>query len=154
MRQRVELLTASGTGVQGLAVVQVSFLSQDQIPLEPRFMRTVGVGLVAKGILLALWAGLHLRGAIMGFISPTEEHVVTSGPYRFVRHPVYPGMTIAMLGVALTLGSWIAILVTILGLLPAELYQARLEERALKARFGSEWEAYGRRTPFFPAVSQ
>ncbi len=71
-----------------------------------------------------------------------------SGPYRFVRHPVYLGMTVALAGVAISVRSWPG-LIAVLGLfLPSEIYRAKLEEEALRKTHGAEWEAYADETGF------
>jgi protein-S-isoprenylcysteine O-methyltransferase Ste14 len=65
-----------------------------------------------------------------------------------VRHPVYLGMTIALLGAAISLRSWPGMVAVLLLFLPSEIYRAWLEERALSAKFGGEWLKYAARTSF------
>ena len=77
--------------------------------------------------------------------SPTT-HLVTSGPYRFTRNPVYLGYTLAMLGGGLFLGNyWMAVIAALTALV-THAWIIRSEEKHLLARFGFEFECYCRRT--------
>jgi protein-S-isoprenylcysteine O-methyltransferase Ste14 len=102
----------------------------DTVPLAVGSMAIVGLAL---SMALAMWAMRANR-----FFSPvvriqTERghHVVTSGPYRFVRHPGYVASVLAFLFGALALGSWLAaaLVVPYAGLF---LYRTLLEERYLR----------------------
>jgi protein-S-isoprenylcysteine O-methyltransferase Ste14 len=65
-------------------------------------LAVIGAVLFACGIALAVWARLHLgRNWGMPMTQRAEPELVTSGPYRFVRHPIYTGLQAAMLGTAL-----------------------------------------------------
>jgi protein-S-isoprenylcysteine O-methyltransferase Ste14 len=74
------------------------------------------------------------------------HHVVDTGPYGVVRHPIYPGIIAAAIGTAIAKG-------TILGMGGAGLLtigllmKARLEEVWLRAQLGTEYEAYRKRVP-------
>jgi protein-S-isoprenylcysteine O-methyltransferase Ste14 len=62
-------------------------------------LTAIGAVLFACGIALAVWARLHLgRNWGMPMTQRAEPELVTSGPYRFVRHPIYSGLLTAMLG--------------------------------------------------------
>lgn len=110
--------------------------------------RSVGLAIVAAGMALVVWAALHIRGGMVGEVEPVQERLVERGPYRLVRHPVYLGMTIALCGVPVAIRSWLGLIGVLLLFLPSEIYRARLEERALFRRFGSEWVEYATRTGF------
>ena len=65
-------------------------------------LAVIGTLVFACGIGLAVWARLHLgRNWGMPMTQRAEPELVTSGPYRFVRHPIYSGLLAAMLGTAL-----------------------------------------------------
>jgi protein-S-isoprenylcysteine O-methyltransferase Ste14 len=73
-----------------------------------------------------------------------EPELVTSGPYRLVRHPIYSGILVAGVGTALALNwVWLAAVV-----LPAVffIYSATVEERYLTEQFPDEYPAYKRST--------
>ena len=59
----------------------------------------------ASGIGLAIWARIHLgRNWGMPTSQKADPELVTTGPYRFVRHPIYTGLLVALLGTALAVG--------------------------------------------------
>lgn len=63
----------------------------------------IAAALTLLGILFAIWARIHLGRNWSAAPAVKEKHeLVTSGPYRFVRHPIYTGALIAVLGTALT----------------------------------------------------
>jgi protein-S-isoprenylcysteine O-methyltransferase Ste14 len=69
-----------------------------------------------------------------------EPELVTSGPYRFVRHPIYTGLLAALLGTALANNLIGLIIVVILG--AYFYYAASVEEKNLTATFPTEYPAY------------
>ncbi len=81
-------------------------------------------------------------------VEETRGILVTNGPYRFVRHPVYLGLTVAILGIPVSLESWAGLVAVFVLFLPTEIYRARLEDRALALKFGEEWESYAKKTGF------
>lgn len=79
------------------------------------------------------------------------HRLITSGPYRWLRHPAYSGLALVFVGLPLALGS-VAGGVCCALLLPLALrFRVRIEERQLAEHFGAAWQEYARRTPrFFP----
>jgi protein-S-isoprenylcysteine O-methyltransferase Ste14 len=107
----------------------------------------VGLGFGAAGIAIAVWAALTLRRHRTTILPHAgASTLVTDGPYRWRRHPIYIADVFLLLGVAeLTRNIWFvalafafAGLVTILQIIP--------EERHLEAKFGDAWRAYAART--------
>jgi len=138
-----------------IGIILVSFLTEFHLPIAREVARPVGYGLVAAGFFFSLWAGLHIGKGIFGLVEPRRETLVTNGPYRIVRHPVYFGQTVALIGIAILMRNWLGLALIILVFIPSELYRASREEKALARRFGEEWEAHAERTPFFlPAFSK
>ena len=106
---------------------------------------TAGLILCIAGFALAVWARRHL-GRNWGMpMSLKEGHeLVTTGPYRYVRHPIYTGLLLAILGSALaTTAAWLAILVWV-GVYCA--YSARTEERLMLQQFPEQYGQYKKRT--------
>ncbi len=102
----------------------------------------LGATLLAGGIAIALWARVHLGGNWSGTVTLKQGHTLTrKGPYRFVRHPIYAGLLLAVLGTAISEGEWRGL--AAVGLITlAFLRKIALEERFLRARFGREYEQY------------
>src|SRR6185437_13420947 len=84
------------------------------IPLGGSLVTAIlGLVFVAAGIAFAIWARIHLGRNWSGTPSIKKDHeLVTSGPYRFVRHPIYTGIILALIGNVLVAGlPWIAALI-------------------------------------------
>ena len=117
-------------------------------PTEFTGTRVPGQVVFVLGCLLLLYVTYYLRSGFLGEVEPNLGHLVTTGPYRWCRHPLYLSFILIILGLDLMFGSPAGILVTLLLALPSMIYRARLEEKALADRFGEEWEAYKDRTRF------
>ncbi len=110
-----------------------------------------GLGMALVG--LAIYH-LSLRRAFGTeiYAPPAESVLVTTGPYAYVRNPLYLGATIALVGWTLLLHSVVLVVATILMIIHF-LLVAKWEERELRARLGEKYEAYRRATPlFFPRL--
>jgi len=106
-----------------------------------------GLGLVlfALGLGFAIWARLHIgRNWGTPMMQRAEPELVTSGPYRLVRHPIYSGILVAGIGTAVALG-WLWLTVVALAGVYF-LYSATVEERYLTERFPDGYPAYRRST--------
>jgi protein-S-isoprenylcysteine O-methyltransferase Ste14 len=105
----------------------------------------VGVALCASGIAFAIWARRHLgHNWGMPMTTRTDTVLITSGPYTYVRHPIYTGILLAMLGSALVNGAmWIIVFI---GLCIYFTYSAQKEERTMTERFPADYPAYQRRS--------
>jgi protein-S-isoprenylcysteine O-methyltransferase Ste14 len=146
-------LSVAVTVVAGVATVAAALLFRDQLPISRSVAYILGFSILYGGMGLFLWAGVHLRGAIAGGVTPRLDRLVTRGPFRMVRHPVYVGMVIAMVGASIVTRSAVGLLLAFVVFLPLEIHRARLEEQALEERFGSEWREYAARTgPFIPRI--
>jgi protein-S-isoprenylcysteine O-methyltransferase Ste14 len=110
-------------------------------------IQAIGILSAAAGIWLVGWGYaklLRYRTALLSS-SPTT-HLVTSGPYRYTRNPVYLGYTLAMLGAGLFSGNlWMSIVAALTAIV-IHAWIIRSEEKHLLARFGFEFECYCRRT--------
>lgn len=104
-----------------------------------------GLVLFALGLGFAVWARLHIgRNWGTPMTQKNEPELVTSGPYRFVRHPIYSGILLG--GVATAIGlSWFWLVPV--GLAAAYfIYSATVEERFLTEQFPDAYPAYKRST--------
>ena len=101
----------------------------------------IGAVVFASGIVLAIWARIQLgRNWGMPMTQKAEPELVTSGPYRFVRHPIYSGLLAGLLGTALVTNLIGLIVVAILG--AYFYYSASVEEKHLIATFPTAYPAY------------
>jgi protein-S-isoprenylcysteine O-methyltransferase Ste14 len=105
----------------------------------------VAVVLTAAGLLFSVWARQYLGRNWSGAVSIKEDHeLVTSGPYALVRHPIYTGVLLAILGSAIAVAEWRAVLALVLASL-ALWRKLRLEERWMLRQFGEAYHAYCRK---------
>jgi len=116
-----------------LVVVALAFAYDGSLP-EGRvtFLRVIGATVGFFGLIFAFIASRRLGGAMTPSPHPLPDaDLVISGPYRFVRHPIYGGLTMFMLGTALFLGSAVGFFTAML-LFPFFLLKAGIEERWLR----------------------
>jgi protein-S-isoprenylcysteine O-methyltransferase Ste14 len=101
--------------------------------------------LYIAGFALAIWARRRLgRNWGMPMSLRQGHELVTTGPYRYVRHPIYTGILLAMLGSALAAGGlWLVIFIYI-GIY--SVYSARTEEQLMMREFPEQYAQYKRRT--------
>jgi protein-S-isoprenylcysteine O-methyltransferase Ste14 len=105
----------------------------------------LGVGLCALGIGFAMWARVCL-GRNWGTPMSRKENpeLVTTGPYAFVRHPIYAGIFLAMLGSMIGVSPFWVVPFVLFGIY--FLYSATREEKLMLEQFPQEYAAYRRRT--------
>jgi len=105
----------------------------------------LGVGLCLAGFGFAIWARVHLgRNWGMPMSLRQGHELVTSGPYAYVRHPIYTGILLAMIGSAVARGLWWGLLFLLC--FAYFLFSARTEEKMMLAQFPEAYAAYRRRT--------
>jgi protein-S-isoprenylcysteine O-methyltransferase Ste14 len=103
----------------------------------------VGLALFATGLLFAVWARIHIgRNWGTPMTQKQDPELVTSGPYRFVRHPIYSGILLAGVGTAVALG-WQILLIFGLSAIYF-IYAATVEEKFLTQQFPEVYPAYKR----------
>jgi protein-S-isoprenylcysteine O-methyltransferase Ste14 len=125
--------------------LSIGFLGRRFLPALPSVW-LAGVLLTVAGLALAFWARYHLGRNWSSQITLKEDHtLVCTGPYKYLRHPIYSGILVAMVGTALTVGRYRALLAVLLAVL-AFWWKARQEDAWLAAAFGEQFEQHRRRT--------
>ena len=103
----------------------------------------IGIALLVAGISLDVWATMTFRRARTTFIPWGQvSTIVTSGPFRFSRNPMYVGMTLSCIGGALLIDSWWPILMAGFALALVRIVVVGPEEEYLSREFPSEYENY------------
>lgn len=108
-----------------------------------------GVLLTAAGIGVAFWARWHLGPNWSGAVTLKEGHeLIRTGPYRSIRHPIYTGILLALLGTAISFGEVRALLAVAIVWLSFYI-KARREESFLSQEFGSGFAEHKQHTGMF-----
>jgi protein-S-isoprenylcysteine O-methyltransferase Ste14 len=131
----------------GIAFVGTEVDSLLGIPeIASSLAQAVGLTLLTLGFLLRVWATAHFYAHKMRVISlEPQETLITSGPYRFSRNPLYLGGNVFIFfGAALLFGSPTALFVTAIHIPLMDLF-IRREERQLERVFGGAWQDYKKR---------
>jgi protein-S-isoprenylcysteine O-methyltransferase Ste14 len=116
---------------------------------ESRELCLGGIVLTAAGVGLAMWARYILGENWSAAVSIRQDHeLIRGGPYSVMRHPIYTGMLLGLLGTALVVGEIRGILA--LAIICAGFYRkARKEEAWLSREFGESFEIHAKRTGMF-----
>jgi protein-S-isoprenylcysteine O-methyltransferase Ste14 len=102
--------------------------------------------LIGLGIGLNLWADKLFKKentTVKPFLDPSA--LLSEGPFRFSRHPMYLGMVIALAGIAMVLGSLTAFLAPLAFFITMEIIFIPIEEKAMENIFGQKYLDYKKR---------
>jgi protein-S-isoprenylcysteine O-methyltransferase Ste14 len=115
----------------------------------------IGVALTAAGVAIAIWARWHLGSNWSGVVTLKEGHeLIRTGPYRSVRHPIYTGMLLGLLGTLIALGEVRGLIALACAWLSFYV-KARREESFLAQEFGPAFSEHQRNTGmFFPRLPE
>jgi protein-S-isoprenylcysteine O-methyltransferase Ste14 len=118
-----------------------------QLTPQSTLLGMIGVAIDVFGVAFAIWARVTLGRNWSGLVMTVKEQheLVQSGPYAIVRHPIYPGLLLAMLGTALTIGTFASYVGVAAGLV-AFLIRVNVEEQLMREQFGAAHDAYRLRT--------
>lgn len=116
-----------------------------------RMERPAAWGLFALalvGLCFTWWARLHLGRLWSRWVARKADHrIIQTGPYALVRHPIYTGVSLALIAAAVMLGTLFACLGAALIVLSFYM-KARLKERFLRDELGADaYDEYARRVP-------
>ena len=134
--------------VAALIVLGIMMLSPDSLPISRSTGKAMGAIIFLLGMVVFLWILVYLKDAFRGTVNPVRNQLITTGPYHWIRHPLYLSMIIILLGIGIALRSLWGMVSIFVIFLPAVLYRAMLEEKALHRMFGNTWTAYQQHTKF------
>jgi protein-S-isoprenylcysteine O-methyltransferase Ste14 len=128
-----------------LYAVSPSWLKVLSVPF-PDWLRWMGVGLAIVSFVIYVWSRVTLgREWSSELRIGAQHHLVTTGPYAWIRHPIYAALLSFLASLALISANWLFIAVLVLSIVDLSLRMPR-EEQMMVATFGDEYEAYKRRT--------
>ena len=146
----VALRLAGLAGTAGLIayLIDPAYMAWAAVPL-PVWLRWTGVGLALIAGSLLVWMFRTLGRNLTDTVVTRKQHtLVTTGPYRWVRHPMYASAALAIVGNSLVAANWYLFVVGCLALLLLVI-RTRKEEQNLIARFGDDYRNYMQRTGRF-----
>ncbi len=126
-----------------------AFPARLQVPLF-----AAGISLILLGSLLRRYCFRTLGEYFTGDVRARHDQpVITSGPYRLVRHPSYTAGIMMFMGIGLALGSWLAAALVTVSAIATYTYRVTVEERALLETIGEPYGAYMKeRKRFIPYI--
>jgi protein-S-isoprenylcysteine O-methyltransferase Ste14 len=126
-----------------LLLLPVPGLTRRFLPESPALV-VVGLAVQTAFLLFAVWARRHLGRNWSGEVRIATEHeLVRSGPYKYIRHPIYTAILGMYIGTMLVSGE-IHALIALAVVTLAYWRKIRMEERVLDGVFGESYEAYRR----------
>jgi protein-S-isoprenylcysteine O-methyltransferase Ste14 len=109
------------------------------------WLQGIGLALFLSGLALAIWARRYLgRNWGMPMSEKENPELVTTGPYRRIRHPIYAGIVLAMIGTAVAISWYFLIIAAATG--SYFVYSAVMEEHYMTAEFPDTYPGYKRST--------
>jgi protein-S-isoprenylcysteine O-methyltransferase Ste14 len=134
-----------GLLIVALALVLLRIFRAGSLAVQSPILQAVGVILFVSGLGLAVWARIYLgRNWGMPMTQKDEPELVTSGPYHLVRHPIYSGILLAVLGTSLATEIYWLIALGVMG--TYFIYSAKVEEKIMTASFPDTYPSYRART--------
>jgi len=127
-----------------LLLLRVKGFKEHSVTNNP-WLQGIGTAIFVMGLALAVWARVYI-GRNWGMPTSTKEdpELVTSGPYRTIRHPIYTGILLAIIGSAIAVSVWWLIAVALIG--GYFIYSAFVEERNMTRLFPSAYPEYQQST--------
>jgi|SRR5579863_2899320 len=116
----------------------------------PSWRTLLSIALFAIAVALS-WTSSHaLRGQLRIDAGLGPEHkLVRSGPYSFVRHPIYTSMLVVICAIAVIFTPWLLFLVSLVLFVAGTEIRVRTEEKLLAMKFGDEFQDYKRAVPAY-----
>ena len=130
-------------------IVRPQVLAWAELPL-PQWLQWLGVVLGGVSLPLLAWTQLALGSNFSPTLHVRREHtLVTSGPYGYVRHPMYTALFLSLLAILLLTRNWLVGGVPLVGLCVIVLLRVPHEESAMIEKFGDAYREYMKRTGRF-----
>lgn len=156
LRDRGRISSPGREGFWSLAALAIAIALAMNVPgIAPMFdvrqnferIFSIGIALVWAGLLFRFWAVRTLGAAFSTrlVVQPGQE-MITTGPYRFLRHPSYTGALMTLSGLGVSLGNGISLALLLLTGLAIYALRIKKEEEMLADSLGAQYEAYKKKT--------
>ncbi|MBI2627507.1 DUF1295 domain-containing protein [Candidatus Nomurabacteria bacterium] len=125
-----------------VAIIQLYLLNP-----KNNFITYMGIIIFSIGIVLGTIARLQLRENYLPILATSpSSRIITNGIYAYIRHPIYFGTILTIMGFELVLFPFLSLMILII--IPILVWQINKEEKLLFKHLKKEWEIYILRTPF------
>ena len=135
--------------VLALIIFQLLNPKLGQMPLTGSvlaYLEWIGLVIAVTGSIFASWARIYMGNIWQtAWDSQQQSNLVTGGPWKFCRHPIYAGSWLFGLGFELALGNWLVFVVIATFFVIIKV--AKKEEAYLETQFGDQWRQYAKDTP-------
>jgi protein-S-isoprenylcysteine O-methyltransferase Ste14 len=135
---------ANALEVVGLVL---GFVGVGRMEVDDQVVGLVGLGTLLVGIAIR-WTAIRTLGTFFtGSVTIQPRHeLVRRGLYRHIRHPAYTGTLVAHFGLGLAFVSWVTVVLSTVPFFVAAMYRIRVEEHALRQKFGTVYSEYAEGT--------
>ena len=107
----------------------------------------IGMVLVVIGFTIRMYSILTLSQYFTYSVAKVENHkIISTGPYKFIRHPGYLGQCIIFMGISISISNWLSILLMMIPVTLGYLYRIKVEEKFMTDQFGDAYKDYQDRT--------
>ena len=128
-----------------LLLLRLRVLKGHRAVTHDPWLQGIGLAIFVLGLALAVWARIYIgRNWGMPMSEKADPELVTTGPYSTIRHPIYSGIILAMVGTAVAVSLYWLIAVALLG--AYFLYSAVMEERYMAEVFPDSYPRYKQST--------
>ena len=142
---RVLLWCVSGAGVA--AGIAVRAVSTTRIGISEPWLPGISLSLLVAGLVIRWTAILTLGSLFNTRVAIHQDHrLIRTGLFRLVRHPSYSGLLLVFLGLGLSFGNWLSVVVIVIPFLAALLYRIQVEESSLIEALGQDYIEYCKAT--------
>jgi protein-S-isoprenylcysteine O-methyltransferase Ste14 len=131
------------------AAIAIAFAARTDVPslAMPAALRVVGAVVLWLGLALRAWAIAALGRAFRTTVEvDSGQAVVSTGPYRWIRHPSYTGLLLIVAGIGLALGNWLSLAACLALPIPAFVRRIHVEEAELERVLGDSYRVYEAKT--------
>lgn len=128
-----------------IILLRLSGLHESHLSFHGTVLVWIGLLIQIVGLVLAVWARVYIgTNWGMPMTQRVNHELVTTGPYHYVRHPIYSGIILAVIGSAVST-SWVIFFGVLVGVVYF-LYAASQEEKTMEGLFPNDYPAYRART--------
>lgn len=151
LRRRSEAKSGDAGSLLALRLSAIAGAVLAAFALKVRATEFAYSSLLLALCLAAIWIGIAIRWwsfrtlgryFTLRVMTSGDQPVITSGPYRFLRHPSYLGLLLVIAGLGVTYGNWLSLAALVLATLVGLVNRIRVEERALTGALGAAYTTY------------